>query len=228
MKNRLPRQLAQLTLILRFGILLPLAGVAATAAETTRGLWTKGWFWEASAGISIVPGGDVTLGNVTYEGDFSNGLLFKGAVGKAWNANWTTSLEWFYRSNSVDQLVSSSGTITDGDLASNNFFLTTTYALDERWSWRGIRPYAGLGLGVVQEVDLDLIGLVNEEFSVSGEFAFQWLVGLQRRLGRSGLIFLEGRAIAADELKMNSSSSARFVKVQYETWSMLAGLRFSF
>jgi hypothetical protein len=220
---------SRLTCLVRLGLLLPASAVAlAAAADTPRDLWTSGWFTAVSAGLSIVPGGDVTLAGETYEGDFSNGLLFKAAVGKAWNANWSASLEWFYRTNSVDELASPSRTITGGDLASNSAFVTVTYALDERWSWRGVRPYAGLGVGFIQEVDLDLDGFANEEFSAKGEFAYQWLIGLQRRLGNAGLLFLEGRAIASGKQELDSSTAPRFAAIEYDTWSILAGLRYSF
>jgi hypothetical protein len=220
---------SRLTRLVRLGLLLPASAVALVAAtDTPRNLWTSGWFAAASAGVSIVPGGDVTLAGVTYEGDFSNGLLFKAAVGKTWNANWSTSLEWFYRTNSVNDLVSPQLTITGGDLASNSAFVTVNYALDERWSWRGVRPYAGLGVGFIQEVDLDLDGFANEEFSTKSEFAYQWLIGLQRRIGNAGLLFLEGRAIASGKQELDSSTAPRFAAIEYDTWSILAGFRFSF
>ncbi|MEY3773909.1 MAG: hypothetical protein RLZZ129_689 [Verrucomicrobiota bacterium] len=214
--------------MLCLGILLGNTVVTLPAADTPRDLWTSGWFWEASAGVSIVPGGDITLDGINYESDFANGLLIKGAVGKAWTPNWTTTLEWFYRTNSINELVYAHGTITGGDLASTNAFFTVTYALDEGWSWRGVRPYVGLGLGYLQEVDLDLEGYGNEEFSSRGAFAYQWLIGLQRRIGRHGLLFLEGRAIASGKQELASSSLPRFAAIEYDTWSLLTGLRYSF
>jgi hypothetical protein len=213
---------------LKIAIILLTAAVPLSADDTPRDPWTSGWFWEVSTGVSIVPGGDITLDGVTYESDFANGLFLKGAVGKAWNANWTTTLEWFYRSNPVNELVSPQGRITGGDLASTNAFLTVFYTPDERWHWRGVRPYAGLGVGFITEVDLDLKGFGQEEFSSRGEFAFQWLIGLSRRVGRAGLLFLEGRAIASGKQELASSTLPRFAAIEYDTWSLLTGFRLSF
>ena len=207
------------------------AGLSAhLAAAETAARWdgSSGWFVEASAGVSIVPGGDLTLKGVRYEAEFKNGLLFHGAIGRRWSDQWSTELEFFYRSNEADSLVSPQGALKGGDLASTNVMFNVTYTLADRWSLALIRPYVGLGAGVMQEVDVDLTGFGPEEFSARGDFIYQWLVGLQRAVGANGQVYLEGRAIAAGKPSLESSTGPRRLVAEYDTWSLLAGLRWSF
>ena len=185
------------------------------------------WFATVSAGLSIIPSGDVTFGGRTYEGDFENGPLIRGSFGRRIGANWTIEAEWFYRTNSLGTLVATDRRFTAGDVASNNLFVNATYSLGPRFAWRGITPYAGLGLGWIQELDLDLEGPDGGEFSSSGFTAWQWSIGLQRLIGPRAVIFLEGRAVAAGERELEARGGRR-LKIEYDAWAMLAGLRWSF
>jgi len=199
--------------------------MASSAAPANR---STGWFVEASAGASVVPGGDITLGGIRYEADYATGRIFQAAVGRAWTPQFSTKLEWFYRSNSVSSLDGGTARIAGGDLASTNAFVTATYALGPAWQWQGVRPFAGLGAGILQEVDVDLDGFGGEEFSASGRFAYQWLVGLERAIGSAGRIFLEGRAVAAGTQDLASSRLNRKLSVDYDTWGVIAGFRWAF
>ena len=221
-----PRLLPYLSLLTLVGAWLS----PHLAATETAARWdgSSGWFVEASAGVSIVPGGDLTLNGVRYEAEFKNGLLLHGAIGRHWSDQWSTELEFFYRSNEADSLISPQGALKGGDLASTNVMFNVTYTFSERWSLAAIRPYVGLGAGVMQEVDVDLTGFGSEEFSAQGDFIYQWLVGLQRAIGTNGHLYLEGRAIAAGKPSLESSTGQRRLVAEYDTWSLLAGLRWSF
>ena len=203
----------------------PARGRAATPGAPHR---SDGWFTEIFAGVGIVPGGDITLGGVRYEADYKSGVILGGAVGRGWTPRFATKLEWFYRSNSVNSLVAGTTRITGGDVASTNAFVTATYRFGPSWQVWGIAPFAGLGAGILQEVDVDLEGFGGEEFSAGGRFAYQWLVGLERAIGAQGRVFLEGRAVAAGSQELDSSNRARRLSVDYDTWGIIAGLRWSF
>jgi hypothetical protein len=202
------------------------AGDRATIQGTPH--WTDGWFTELFAGVGIVPGGDITLDGVRYEADYKSGVLLGGVVGRAWTPQFTTKLEWFYRSNSVKSLVAGTTRIAGGDLASTNAFVTATYRFGPPLEVWGIAPFAGLGAGLMQEVDVDLDGLGGEEFSARGRFAYLWLIGLERTIGARSRVFLEGRAVAAGSQELDSSTRARRLSVDYDTWGIIAGLRWSF
>ncbi len=208
--------------------LVMLVSAAAADTSSTAPRWTDDWFVEASAGMGIVPGGDITLAGIRYEAEYKTGVVVQGAVGRKWTPRLSTKLEWFYRSNEVSSLVAGTARISGGDLASTNAFLTTTYRFGPPFEFLGIAPYAGLGAGILQEVDVDLDGFGAEEFSASGRFAYQWLVGLERAVGPQGRLFVEGRAVAAGEQELQSSTGPRRLKVEYDTWGLIVGLRWSF
>ncbi len=185
------------------------------------------WFTELSAGISIIPAGDVTLGGRTYEGDFKDGPFLRGAVGRRCGANWTVAGEWFYRKNELGSLDAGDRRFTRGDVASNSLFLNATFAPGPRFAWLGIEPYAGLGFGWIQELDLDLQGPDGGGFE-SGSFpAWQWSLGLKRPLAPRAELFLEGRAVAAGERELQGPGGRR-LRIAYDAWGLLAGLRWSF
>jgi len=200
---------------------------AATTPSVTSAAPTSAWFTEFSAGISVIPAGDVTLGGRTYEGDFKDGPFLRGAVGRRFGANWTVAGEWIYRKNELGSLDAGDRRFTRGDVASNSLFLSATYAPGPRFSWLGIEPYAGLGFGWIQELDLDLQGSDGGGFE-SGSFpAWQWSLGLKRPLAPRAELFLEGRAVAAGERELQGTGGRR-LRIAYDAWGLLAGLRWSF
>lgn len=206
---------------------LPGSMTAADPAANQGKSWKDGWYADLSTGLSIIPAGDVTLANTTYEADFKDGLLLRGAAGRRLGPYWAVEAEWFYRSNSLASLAAGNRRFTGGDVASNNLFLNATFSPGSRFAWRGISPYAGVGFGWIQEVDLDLEGADGGEFSSGGSAAWQWSVGLRGRVGSRAELFLEGRAIAAGERKLEAPNG-RNLRIEYDAWGLLAGLRWSF
>jgi hypothetical protein len=217
---------AALCLAALFVVTSPLRA-AATAEPVTSAAPPSPWFAEFSAGLSVIPAGDVTLGGRTYEGDFKDGPFLRGAVGRRFGANWTVAGEWFYRKNELGSLDAGDRRFTRGDVASNSLFLSATYTAGPRFSWQGIEPYAGLGFGWIQELDLDLQGPDGGGFE-SGSFpAWQWSLGLKRPLAARAELFLEGRAVAAGERELQGPGGRR-LRIAYDAWGLLAGLRWSF
>lgn len=220
----------------RFKAALGLAALTVTALPPLAAAETRSepapvsaspWFADLSAGLSIIPAGDITLGGRKYEGDFKDGPFLRGSVGRRLGSGWAIEGEWFYRTNSVNSLVASDRRFSGGDAASNNFFLNATYSPGEKFAWRGISPYAGFGFGYIQELDVDLEGADGGEFSSSGASAWQWSIGLRRLLGERAEIFIEGRAVAAGEQELEAKGG-RKLRIEYDAWAMLGGLRWSF
>lgn len=211
------------------GVLLVPAGVLhAAEAEPVAAAAPSAWFVEVSAGVSIVPGGDLEINGVRYEAEYDNGQLIRGAVGRRFAGNWAAAVEFSYRSNNAESFTGGGATMGGGDLASTNVFLQLTYTADERFSLLGFRPSVGVGAGLMQEVDIDLEGFGNEEFSDSWALGWQWSVAVGRPVGRAGWFFVEGRAISGGKLDLKSSTQDRTITFDYDAWALLAGVRWTF
>jgi hypothetical protein len=195
--------------------------------DTAASSWRDRLYLEFGGGTSTVPGGDITLDGLEWEGEYANGTLFVASFGASWTDHWATEIEYFYRSNDVDTLTKGTTVLAGGDLASTNVFVNLIYRFDgiggSAW-----RPYAGLGLGWMTETDIDLDAFAGEEFSTSGAFGYQWLIGIQRGFGERWTGFLEGRAIAGGSQDLESSLDGRTLKVEYDTWSLIGGLQWAF
>jgi hypothetical protein len=207
--------------------LVLIAPTSMAQGESKTSSWRDGLYVEFAGGTSTVPGGDITLDGLEWEGEYENGTLFVASFGKNWTDNWATEIEYFYRTNDIDTLTSGNRVLAGGDLASTNVFVNVVYTFDgilgSKW-----RPYGGLGAGWMTETDIDLADLPGEEFSTQGVFGYQWMVGLQRTFGGSLTGFLEGRAIAGGSQDLDSSRDGRILEVEYNTWSLIVGLQWSF
>jgi hypothetical protein len=223
----LPSRRPALALAAALGLasLLPAADAPAPVAADPR---ASVWFVELGAGAIFIPGGDLTLAGVPYESDFGAGRVLQAAVGRTWGDQWRVQLEWVYRSNPVNELTGAGGRFTAGDLASTTALVTARYALPARWSVAGIRPYVSAGLGLMTETDLDLEGAGGGEFSTGGEWAWHWAIGLERPVGARGRLFLESRALSGGQQTLDATSGSRRVAVDYDAWTLQAGLRWSF
>ncbi len=213
---------------LTFGLAFTMVSAGLTAQdETSSSSWREGLYLEFGGGTSTVPGGDITLDGLEWEGEYDNGTLFVASFGKHWTDNWATEIEYFYRTNDVDTLTSGNTVLSGGDLASTNVFVNVIYTFDgilgSQW-----RPYGGLGAGWMTETDIDLDDLPGEEFSTKGVFGYQWMVGIQRAFGENLTGFFEGRAIAGGSQDLDSSLDGRVLEVEYNTWSLIVGLQWSF
>jgi opacity protein-like surface antigen len=189
--------------------------------------WSNGLYLEFGGGTSTVPGGDLVIDGIEWEGEYNAGTLFVASLGKRWNNNWATEFEYFYRSNELDTLTAGNSVLAGGSLDSSNVFLNVIY------SFPGIggsawRPYAGLGAGWIAQTNIDLDDLAGEQFSASGNFGYQWMIGIQRAFSQNGTAYLEGRAIAGGTQDLDSTSNERTLEVEYNTWSLILGLQWSF
>lgn len=196
-------------------------------ADDMKSSWREGLYVEFGGGTSTLPGGDITLDGVEWEGEFNNGTLFIVTFGKDWTDNWSTELDWFYRTNDLDTLTAGNTVLSGGDLASTNLYFSVTYTfdgiLDSAW-----RPYVGAGLGAMQEIDIDIDDLPGEEFQTNWAMGFQWLVGVKWEYAENWAGFLEGRAVSGGSQTLDSSLDGRPLEIGYDGWSLIAGLKWSF
>jgi hypothetical protein len=219
--------------IRRIHTLLFVSLLASAATLQGATLW-DGIYLDVFGGFSGLAGGDVKQSGQTSKGSYDGGFLTGLALGREVSPAWSLELEWFYRNNGVDSLKGGVfDGVDDGDFASTNLMFNAVYTFRRDDTADGffsrISPYVGLGLGAMQEVDID--------FKIAGverEFSDNWIPSAQIILG--AVYPINGRFSAFAELRYHHSGSPTLdagngggkVDADYNGYSALFGVRCSF
>ena len=177
--------------------LIPLSrllGLAAVGAVTLSPLAAEAAEGDASRGPYVeIFGGLSTLGDQKFDFtptasakangrlDLGSGWLGGGALGYRVNESVRIEAEVFYSRNKVKGATAAGLTATNGgDYASvaimgNALLDVARYETD----FAVFKPYVGVGLGLIQEVDADLKGGVPAQFQQSGKLAYQLRGGVR-------------------------------------------------
>jgi len=125
------------------------------------------------SGFSEGIGADDGLVQTELSSGFNAGL----AVGYEIRENIALELLWEYRSNDSQVALADLTRFDEGNYASNFFFINGVYQFTPMAN--GLNPYVGLGIGVSQEIDIDLEASgVEQSLSGSGDVAYQWFAGV--------------------------------------------------
>jgi hypothetical protein len=226
MKLRIPRQASNRTAAVA---LLLAAGTTSRAAAPQKDLYV-----DVYGGLSMLGSGDVIRAGSATNGSYDRGFLAGAAFGKQVSPAWAFEVEWFYRSNEVESMKGGSfDGVTDGDFASTNLMFNAVYTFGQGGpggsARAGITPYVGLGLGFMQEVDIDLtVGGVEQEHSDNWVPAAQLIAGALYPISDSFSGFLELRYHYAGSPEMDATSGGAPVEADYNGFSTLLGLRYAF
>ncbi len=138
------------------------------------------------------------IAEVELDSGFTAGLGFA----YQYTDNFAAELAWEYRSNDSQTTLADGQVFSEGNYASNIFFINGIYSFNKTNNWT---PYLGAGLSWVQEVDIDLETNGTEiSYSGDGDTGFQvfaganydisprWAVHGEIRYGTSSGIELEG------------------------------------
>jgi outer membrane protein W len=174
----------------------------------------------------------VAAPGATSNASFDTGMAFGGAAGYYFTNNISAELAWDYRSNSLDKANFSDGTrFSDGDFASNIFFVNGYYHLDPIMNSK-FRPYVGAGLGYIQEIDFDLKNAsgVETSYSQDGKIAYQLIAGTSYGLNENWDLTADIRYMRADsiDLKRESGGTAELRNVDYDPVSLTLGAVYKF
>jgi opacity protein-like surface antigen len=212
--------------------LVSLLASAATVSAQTQS-WTDGLYVEVFGGLHGLADGDVKQGGITGKGSYGGGQIFGGAVGKKLTQNWSVETEFFYRSNDLDPV--GSGPLagsTKGDFASTNLMFNGVYTFtqqDGSGLWGKFTPFVGAGLGFLQETDMDTtIGGVTRQYSDTWIPAAQLLAGVSYKVNATWSVFAETRYHHAGEVKLKFSKDSTVLKANYNGFSGIVGVRYSF
>lgn len=160
---------------------------------------------------------------IQTDGGFSAGAI----LGYQYSKRWASEIGWEYRSNDSQVNLSDNRLFPDGNYASNSFFVNGIYSFETSGKWK---PYAGLGMVWIQEVDIDLEGLGPElSFSGDGEIGIHGLLGVGYRLSQQWSFTGELRVSRFDEMQLvGEGNLGSFKGLDYNPTSFQLGLRYDF
>ncbi len=218
--------LASSSTALRSGFLLA-ASLLLASNSAHAGTEPNGLYLDFFGGFSGLSNGNLIQSGATSKGSYDGGTIIGMALGKHLNTDWDLEAEWFYRSNEISSVTGGAfNGVSEGDFASTNLMfnaLYTFYASDK------IKLYCGLGVGLMQEVDIDLtIGGGEQEFSDNWVPAAQLILGASYPINSSFSATAEVRYHYASSPDLEASNGGSRLQADYSGYSALIGLRYSF
>lgn len=159
------------------------------------------------------------MGSLGYRAGFSFGFN--------WNKNFSSELTFDYITNST-KTTFTDGSNYKGDYSSRLHFLNTYYHFN---SSSKFRPYVGVGLGFIEEIDIDLEDSSGEQsFSDDGEFGYQIIAGTDYKIKNNWDINIELANIgfSGPNFKKEGGTSVIHDNEGYEVWNVNLGLKYSF
>ena len=208
--------------------------VATGATVQAQSIW-DGVYLEAFGGFSGLLDGDIKKGGATEDASYDIGFLSGMSFGKVISPTWALELEWFYRNNGLDSVAGGEfDGVSDGDFASTNLMLNVIYTFNRENSeghfFNKVNPYVGVGLGAMQEVDIDFtLAGAEQEYSDNWVPAAQFIAGLHYPISEKFSAFAELRYHYSGSSSLEAQTGpAGEIDVDYNGYSALLGLRYSF
>ncbi|MFN5999202.1 MAG: outer membrane protein [Paracoccaceae bacterium] len=191
--------------------LLSLAGPAAAQ--------DAGYYAKVFGGLSDLQGNSATLGGAAQSVSYGSGAIYGGAFGYDYGDRpFRAELEFSYRTGEA------TGSI-GGDYASTTFLLNGYYVFAGSGAFK---PYVGLGLGYVTEIDFDVTsGASIGEYSDRRLFAAQAMLGADYSLSERLSLFGELRYFTTETPELSGPGGA-ILSADYETFDLIAGVTLKF
>jgi len=226
--NRISRPFCtRLSAVLLGACLVPSVALAQRSAPGN----DSPWYAILNAGTSIVSSPSVNLGGATGSFDIGSGVQWGGAVGRRFGDSLRGELEISYRSNTLKgaSVRGIDSAQPDGDLAALFLMVNAYYDFAPIAVGRArARPYVGLGLGLAQEVDTDLLARgAAAQFSgsraawqiglgVNWDYRSNWFAGVGLRYTDAGRVDMAGSGAAAGQtLELRYRAVTASVSVGY-------------
>jgi len=204
------------------------AGLVALLFVSTPSLASESshFYLKPYAGISYMNDVTRTDNAVNTEIELDKGMALGAAFGYQFNTNVALELAWEYRSNDSETRVGNTF-FPEGNYASNIVYVNSIYTFDGFEKWR---PYLGLGLGWIQEIDLDLEqNGIEQSLSNSGNLAYQGFVGVEYHWSAAWSFHTELRHAGAKSGTLeNELSKERFGSLNYKPFTWQVGAKYRF
>lgn len=201
-----------------------LASMPAVAQDRS-GLYISAYGGSSSLASTSLTESRTSLSTLTGNGSFGSGSGLGGAFGYRYGNGWAAELAWDYRSHDIKRI---GGTPVDGDFASTTAFINGYYRFEKLGI---VRPFVGVGLGYVTEMDIDLNRNGSEqEYSRRGGVAIQAIVGGEMELSEQWSLSADLRRseMGSGSFKSSSAGSTLSGKPKYQPTSVNLGLTYRF
>ena len=179
--------------------------------------------------LSNTSGASEGLGQV--DGDImvniDNGINAGLGFGYFYNDNFAVELFWEYRSNESQTTLPDATFYEEGNYASNLIIVNGHYYFDTTTNWQF---YAGLGLGWVQEIDIDLEqGGTELSYTGSGDIAFQGFAGVDYTISKTLSVNVEARYTQVGSPKLEGENTIGTINtLDYSPSTLQLGLTWRF
>jgi opacity protein-like surface antigen len=221
------------TLALLLGLALAQPALAEGAAPDAKASDDEaGPYLKVVAEVNTVFQSDIDLrlpgGRIDGVGKYDWGLGSTLSVGYRFDRCWGIEVEWGYRRTELKSFKGFEGTrVEDGDFAAGFFLLNVQYRLDVDLP---VRPYISVGLGWVEEIDLDLeLPGFGESGFDDHALGYQATLGLEWQTGLGGLfVFAEARLFGAAGHELRGEDIAGFADAPYRGVAARFGLGYGF
>ncbi|OYQ36921.1 hypothetical protein CHU95_02740 [Niveispirillum lacus] len=215
----------RIPLFLRF-MIIPAMFLSAPSKATAEGAYIK-----ALGGLSVMQPDTARRGAMAPVGaDFDSGFATGAAVGYAFTSNLAMELEFMYRTADLAKFDNPIlGTV--GDYASATVTAHALYTFDGWYTGAmgTCRPFIGVGLGTVEEVDFDLAaGISNQEYEASGDILWQVRAGADWAFAKDWSLTAELRYLDMGTPSLKSKSGGQNLVAGYSTIDLLVGLTYRF
>jgi len=162
--------------------------------------------------------------DVSLDSGFTAGLSLRYDYS---NSRWRSEVGWEYRSNDSSITAGDGSTLSDGNYASNTFYVNGRYAL---MGGSRFTPWIGGGLSLIQEIDIDSERQEGERsFEDSGAVGIQLLAAIDYKLTDSIYLTSELRYTSFTDLDLKEEGSNGLVTgLDYQPLTAAVGIGFRF
>lgn len=201
-------------------ITLPFYVCAASAVQAQDG----DFYVKVFGGASTLQENAFTLNGTGVPVSFDTGFVAGAAFGYAYGpVPLRAELEFSYRTGDPSGLPAA--VASGGDLASTSIMLNGFYMFETSTQ---ISPYLGLGVGYATEIDFDLdTPGRTQQFSDTGNFAYQVMLGAEYELSDRWAVFGELRYFSAGGVTLPGAGGTR-LSSDYDTVDVIVGANLSF
>lgn len=214
--------------------ILALSLAATGLSNSTFASEDDSWFLRPYLGLSQVSNFEATANNVDgltgpAKIDLDTGYVTGIGIGYRYNENIAVELAWEYRSNDADVLVADQSLLSNGNYASNIFFINGHYHFNRQDNWQ---PYVGVGLSWVQEIDIDFErNGIESSYSSDGDTGYQLFAGVDYQLAPALALQTElryGSITGIDLQQEEGNAGGNFSNLDYKPFTLQAGIVYQF